>query len=115
MCDYFAFLVSALYGMTSPCRYQVRVDRCLLLCINGKLSLSCNHGLQHSRFRGKELQQCENIIITRSFCSHASVVCREMIASLNICAAVHGTVDDNMAVHGIGGDNEEETEGKGPS
>lgn len=36
-----------------------------------------------------------------------------MIASLKICAAVHGTVDDNMAVHGIGGDNEEEPEGEG--
>lgn len=36
-----------------------------------------------------------------------------MIASLKICAAVHGTVDDNMAVHGIGGDNAEEEEGKG--
>lgn len=36
-----------------------------------------------------------------------------MIASLKICAAVHGTVDDNMAVNGIGGDNEEEPEGKG--
>eukprot|EP00904_Undaria_pinnatifida_P000727 jgi/Undpi1/10655/HiC_scaffold_29.g13104.m1 len=37
-------------------------------------------------------------------------ITREMIASLKICAAVHGTVDDNMAVHGIGGDNEEEEE-----
>lgn len=29
-----------------------------------------------------------------------------MIASLNICAAVHGTVDDNMAVHGKGDESE---------
>lgn len=37
-----------------------------------------------------------------------------MIASLNICAAVHGTVDDNMAVHGKSdesGEDQGEAEG----
>lgn len=31
----------------------------------------------------------------------AFLLSREMIASLNIGAAVHGTVDDNMAVHAV--------------
>lgn len=49
-----------------------------------------------------------NVLMTDSHLSF-----REMIASLNICAAVHGTVDDNMAVHGKGdesGDQEGERE-----
>lgn len=29
-----------------------------------------------------------------------------MIASLNICAAVHGTVDDNVAIHVAGDGNQ---------
>lgn len=38
-----------------------------------------------------------------------------MIASLNICAAVHGTVDDNMAVRGKSdeGDGDQEGEAEG--
>lgn len=35
-----------------------------------------------------------------------------MIASLNICAAVHGTVDDNIAVARAGDSNNGEQEGK---
>lgn len=37
---------------------------------------------------------------------------REMIASLNIGAAVHGTVDDNMAVHATGDEGGEGQEGE---
>lgn len=35
-----------------------------------------------------------------------------MIASLNICAAVHGTVDDNMAVHEAVDKNNGEEDGR---
>lgn len=35
-----------------------------------------------------------------------------MIASLKICAAVHGTVDDNMAVHGTGDESGGEQNGE---
>lgn len=37
---------------------------------------------------------------------------REMIASLKICAAVHGTVDDNMAVHATGNESSGEQDGE---
>lgn len=37
---------------------------------------------------------------------------REMIASLNIGAAVHGTVDDNMAVHATGDEGGQVKEGE---
>lgn len=47
----------------------------------------------------------------KRLCVVAALI-REMVASLKICAAVHGTVDDNMAVHGAVDRNNGEEDGR---
>lgn len=46
------------------------------------------------------------------FAQYSYLTLREMIASLKICAAVHGTVDDNMAVRGKGDESGGEQDGE---
>lgn len=54
----------------------------------------------------------ENSTWYRSLYRTAVTCFREMIASLKICAAVHGTVDDNMAVHAVAHDGSGDQEGQ---